>query len=318
MKVHAIQTGEVQIKSRHQRARFEDRLARFLDVLTDPDWSPRLPIGAWLIEHPEGLILVDTGESSHANDPGYQPWWHPFARYCERRWVRPEEEIGPRVSALNFDPGDVRWVIMTHMHGDHAGGLGHFPKSEILLTEREARDALAWIGPAFGFLNMHYPKWLKPKFIRFEDGPWESFEMSEALTSDGRVRIVPTPGHTMGHQSVIVDLGDHCVLIGGDASYNEAAMIRGEVDGVAQSAKLHHDSTRRMRQLCERRPTVTQFAHDPDSKARLLAGAVAGSHAAIGQGMPIVAAHLPTFRIGAVAQSSRASDQLRGSPSTRL
>jgi hypothetical protein len=73
MKVHAIQTGEVQIKSRHQRARFEDRLARFLDVLTDPDWSPRLPIGAWLIEHPEGLILVDTGESSHANDPGYQP-----------------------------------------------------------------------------------------------------------------------------------------------------------------------------------------------------------------------------------------------------
>jgi glyoxylase-like metal-dependent hydrolase (beta-lactamase superfamily II) len=98
--------------------------------------------------------------------------------------------------------------------------------------------------------------------------------MSEALTSDGRVRIVPTPGHTMGHQSVVLDLGDHYVLIAGDASYNEAAMIRGEVDGVAQSAKFHHDSTRRMRQLCTRRPTITLFAHDPDSNARLLAGAV--------------------------------------------
>jgi N-acyl homoserine lactone hydrolase len=129
---------------------------------------------------------------------------------------------------------------MTHMHGDHAGGLGHFPKSEILLTEREARDALAWIGPAFGFLNMHYPKWLKPKFIRFEDGPWESLEMSEALTSDGRVRIVPTPGHTMGHQSVVVDLGDDCVLIGGDASYNEAAFQQRCNSGRSSSSHWCH------------------------------------------------------------------------------
>jgi hypothetical protein len=71
MKLHYIQTGEAQIKSRHRQARHEARLARMADVLMDPNWTPRLPIGCWLIEHPEGLIVVDTGESSHANDPGY-------------------------------------------------------------------------------------------------------------------------------------------------------------------------------------------------------------------------------------------------------
>ena len=269
MRLHSIQTGEVQIKSRHQHAHYYGRAARMFDVLIDANWSPRLPINCWVIEHPEGLILVDTGESSHANDPGYQPWWHPFMQRCERRWVKPEQQVGSQLRALGFHPLDVRWVVMTHMHGDHAGGIGEFPNSEILLSEPEADAALARTGPLLGYLNMHYPDWLKPKIINFRDGPWESFERSSTLTTDGRVHIVPTPGHTLGHVSVIVETDGHCVLMAGDAAYDEQALLRGGVDGVAQSVSLHHDSTRRLRELCGRRPTITQFAHDPESARRL-------------------------------------------------
>ncbi|HDC0046895.1 TPA: N-acyl homoserine lactonase family protein [Escherichia coli] len=233
MKIHCLQTGDVQIKTRHQLARYEARPARVFDVLKDKHWSPRLPIGCWLIEHPEGLILVDTGETSHANDPGYQPWWHPFMQKCERRWVKPDEEVHSRILALGFDPMDVKWVIMTHMHGDHAGGIGHFPSSEIILSQKEAHDAMAWNGAMQGFLNMHYPKWLKPTTTTHDDGPFESFDRSMAVTKDGAVRIVPTPGHTLGHQSVIVDTGDYYVLIAGDASYQESYMLEGRIDGVA-------------------------------------------------------------------------------------
>jgi glyoxylase-like metal-dependent hydrolase (beta-lactamase superfamily II) len=269
MKVHRIQTGEVLIKTRHPHARYEARVARMFDVLMDPNWNPRLPTNCWLIEHPEGLIVIDTGESSHANDPGYAPWWHPLLRYGGRSWVKAEEEVGPRLRALGFDPLDVRWVIMTHMHGDHAGGIGHFPKSDILLSKTEADAAFARTGPLFGYLNMHYPNWLKPKIISFGDGLWEGFERSSTLTKDGRVHIVPTPGHTLGHISVIVEMDSHCVLFAGDASYDEEGLLNGNVDGVAQSASLHHDTTRRLRELCKRRPTITQFAHDPESAQRL-------------------------------------------------
>jgi glyoxylase-like metal-dependent hydrolase (beta-lactamase superfamily II) len=269
MKLHYIQTGDVQIKSLHRHARREARLARMADLLTDPNWAPRLPIGCWLTEHPEGLIMVDTGENSHANDPGYVPWWHPVLRLGGRSWVKSEEEAGPRLRALGFDPLDVRWVIMTHMHGDHSGGLGHFPSSEILVSKPEADAALARTGPLFGYLNMHYPKWLKPKIVSFDDGPWESFEHSSALTKDGRIRIVPAPGHTLGHMAVIAETDRHCFLIAGDAAYDEQTLLSGGLDGVAERASLHHDSTRRMRELCKRRPTVTQFAHDPESVKRL-------------------------------------------------
>lgn len=67
MKVHAIQTGTVAVRPRQQRGegRGAARLAR---VLMDRSWTDPLPIYAWLIEHPEGLIVVDTGETARVND----------------------------------------------------------------------------------------------------------------------------------------------------------------------------------------------------------------------------------------------------------
>ena len=51
--------------------------------------------------------------------------------------MEPDDEIGPQLRARGFDPGDVRWVVLTHLHTDHAGGLAHFPNSEIVITREE-------------------------------------------------------------------------------------------------------------------------------------------------------------------------------------
>ena len=113
--------------------------------------------------------------------------------------MAPEEEVGPQLQRLGLEPGSVRWVVMTHMHGDHAGGIAWFKEAEVLMSDTEARMALAPSGPLNGYLNMHYPAWLDPTCVTFNDGPWETFQRSHSLTADGRVRLVPTPGHTKGH-----------------------------------------------------------------------------------------------------------------------
>lgn len=271
IKIHCITTGWVQIKIHHQLARFFRRPLRVLDVLTDRKWSPHLPIGCWLIEHPEGMIMVDTGESSRANDKGYQPWWHPFMQFCERRGVKPEEEVGALLKAKGFDPLKVKTVVMTHMHGDHAGGIPNFPNSEFVLSEREFIGIESKDAVFNGYLTMHYPEFFyqNVRTVNHSDGAFENFEQSTALTADGKVRLVPTPGHTEGHQAVIVDMGDHYVLIGGDASYSEEYMLNGDIDGVCIDGKKHQESTAKMRELCRRKPTITQFAHDVDSEKRL-------------------------------------------------
>ncbi len=94
MKIHAIQTGRVQIKAAHVRARREDRADRLRDVLDDLEWVDPLPILCWVIERSEGVIVVDTGETHLANEPGYLSEGHPFFGTCERRWLAPDDEIG--------------------------------------------------------------------------------------------------------------------------------------------------------------------------------------------------------------------------------
>ncbi|MBA2631339.1 MAG: N-acyl homoserine lactonase family protein [Thermoleophilaceae bacterium] len=274
MKVSAIQTGEVQIKSRHVEPRFGPRPARVADILADRNWAPRLPILCFVIEHPEGAIVVDTGESSHANDPGYQPRWHPFVRTSERRWVTPEQEVGPQLRTLGIEPGEVRWLVMTHMHGDHAGGLSHFSRAEVVMSAREASMAMSRTGPLNGYLNGHYPSWLDPRTVVFDQHPWEGFDASVPLTQDGAVRLVPTPGHTKGHLSVVVERRDHLVLLTGDAAYSEHALLAGIIDGVAQDARAHRRSTAQLRDLCCRRRVVVVPSHDPQSARRLEESAV--------------------------------------------
>lgn len=224
------------------------------------------------------MIVVDTGESSHANDPGYQPWWHPFVQTSERRWVTREQEVGPQLRTLGIDPGAVRWVVMTHMHGDHAGGLSHFPGAEIVMSDREGSMALSRTGPLNGYFNGHYPAWLDPRRVDFAGDPWEGFEASLALTRDGAVRLVPTPGHTTGHLSVVVERSDHLVLLTGDAAYSERELFAGTVDGVAQDARAHRRSTALLRELCARHRVVLAPAHDPEGpRRRAEAAPVVGS-----------------------------------------
>jgi N-acyl homoserine lactone hydrolase len=271
--VHAIQTGTVSIKElqRDGGGRARRSLPR---VLTDNRWTEPLPILAWLVEHPEGLIVVDTGETARVAEPGYLTPWHPYFRFGVREQVAPEQEIGPQLRALGFDPGDVRWVVLTHFHTDHAGGLAHFPSSEIVASRVDYRYSRGLLGKVRGFLPQHWPKGFSPTLTDFIDGPFGPFESSATLTAAGDVHLVPTPGHTAGHLSVAIDGGDTLLFIAGDASYTERSMLAGRADGVSPDPARARATLARVRQLAAQRPTLYLPSHDPEATARLEHGQV--------------------------------------------
>jgi N-acyl homoserine lactone hydrolase len=268
MKMHAIQTGTVAVKSRQRRG-VGHGLRRQLNTLIDRQWSDRLPIYAFVIEHPEGVIVVDTGETARAAEPGYFPWWHPYFRLNVRVWVTPEQEIGPQLERLGISPGDVSKVVLTHMHTDHAGGLRHFAGREILVSRTELGLASGRMGLLRGYVNNRFPADFSPTPIDLPADPFGPFPSSLPLTSAGDVIVVGLPGHTPGHIGVVVIEDDHAVLCAGDSSYSQELLLERAIDGVSPNEDDARRTIDRILEFAEARPTVYLVAHDPESGARL-------------------------------------------------
>jgi glyoxylase-like metal-dependent hydrolase (beta-lactamase superfamily II) len=268
VKVHAISTGSVRVTERQRRGAGPGPLRPLL-TMADRNWTGPLPIHVWAIEHPEGVIVVDTGETAKATQPGWFPRWHPYFKLAVRLDVKPEEEIGPQLRERGIEPGDVRRVVITHLHTDHSGGLDHFPDTEILVSDDEYRLARGTMGKLRGFIPHRWPAWFDPKIIEFRPEPFGPFPESFPLTEAGDVRIVPTGGHTAGHVSVVLDEGEQVIFFAGDTSYDEQALKDGALDGVAPDPTQARVTMERIRELAFQRPTVYLPAHDPEAADRL-------------------------------------------------
>jgi N-acyl homoserine lactone hydrolase len=268
MKIHAIETGTVAIKSR-QPDSVGHGTRRQLNTMLDRQWTEPLPIYAFAIEHPEGVIVIDTGETALASDPSYFPRWHPYFRFGVREWVEPEQEIGPQLRGLGIEPRDVSKVVLTHLHTDHAGGLHHFPDSEILVSRSELKLAAGRAGRIRGYLNHRFPTWLDPTPVDLREPAVGPFPSSLALTRTGDVTLVPLGGHTPGQIGVIVQEDDNVVLFGGDSSYAQELMLRGVIDGVAPDEREARLTVERIQTFARSRRTVYLPAHDPGTGPRL-------------------------------------------------
>ncbi|MGA8970646.1 MAG: N-acyl homoserine lactonase family protein, partial [Pseudolabrys sp.] len=235
MRIHAIQTGTVKIKTAQVEGRGHG-FRRQLAIYTDGKWTEWLPTYAWAIEHPEGVIIVDTGQGVHLLETSRS--YHPFLRWEVVFRIESEEEIGPQLRALGIGPRDVKKVVLTHLHMDHDGGLAHFPNSEILVSSDELRTASGWAGRVRGYLPNRWPSWFDPAPLDLTAEPFGPFARSRRVTQAGDIVAVATPGHTANHVSILVQEGDTTFVLAGDTSYNETLMLGGKVDGVSSNERV--------------------------------------------------------------------------------
>jgi glyoxylase-like metal-dependent hydrolase (beta-lactamase superfamily II) len=269
MEVHAVETGKVTVRESQREGRGGDR-TRPLNTMRGP-WTEPLPILAWAIRHPEGTIVVDTGETAAASEAGYFPRWHPYFRRAVRMSVTPGDELGPQLERLGIPPRELRRVVLTHLHTDHAGGLAHVGDAEVLVSRVEHDRATGLRGKLNGYLPHRWPDVLRPRLVDLPERAFGPFPRSMPITDAGDVWIVGTPGHTPGHVSVVVDEGERLLFLAGDVSYTERLMLDGAIDGVSPDAAVARATLERVRRLAAERPVVYLPSHDPAAATRLAA-----------------------------------------------
>jgi len=261
MRIHALSTGTVTVKHAFLYASTGPR--RQLDLFLPGAWSAPLPIHCWAVEHEGRLLLIDTGETATAHNI-------PFARFA----VEPTQELPAALQAAALSIDDVSEVVLTHHHGDHVDGLVHV-RAPVRIHEEELRFIATPLPRVMRrVLRQPLPPGFAPAPLALTDGPFGAFEASLALSADGRIVAVATPGHTPGHISVIcVDDDGRHVMLAGDVSDTLEQLRSRRADAVGPDPAVHRETLARILEHCAQHPTVYLPSHDPESASRL-AGAV--------------------------------------------
>ena len=203
------------------RAGSGNRLTRLAGLLPGGDVL-RSPCLAYAVRHPSaGTILLDTGMHPDASENLRRDFGILMSLLF--RNLRPADEaFDEQLSALSIVPETVEQVIMTHLHFDHTSGTRLLPKAEFTCSRQEWAATRKRLAATKGYIRHHLPPESRMRFLDFdrEGEAFGVFSRTIDLLGDGSVRLISTPGHTVGHLSVLLRLTQGSqVLVVGDAAY---------------------------------------------------------------------------------------------------
>ncbi len=212
----------------------------------------RFPVPVWLIRHPKGLVLFDTGlHPDSRQDP--QERIGPLAEHFQVHF-RPGEEIGARLERLGIDPARIDYVVNSHLHFDHVGGNEFVPNARIVVQQREWEAGRL---PELMEANAYNPRdYDHGHLVMQVDGEHDLF-------GDGSVVTVPTFGHTPGHQSLKVRLASGDVVLAADACYFRRTLEELHLPKLVHDRTAMLDSLLLLRRLRAAGARIF-YGHDPD------------------------------------------------------
>jgi len=156
----------------------------------------KIPVYCFLVKHDKGNVLIDTGFSTN-----FERTWNKRLKYYKPIL---EEDIVAYLKAIQID-----FIINTHLHIDHCENNPFFKNAEIIVQKQElefARDPKP-------YQKLAYPD-------KIEDLNYKIINNNLDLFKDKTIKIIKTPGHTPGHQSILLNINKKDIFIAGDACYS--------------------------------------------------------------------------------------------------
>ena len=221
----------------------------------------KVPVSMWIIDHPKGLVVFDTGNNVAISDGQCKSYWAPgncdFLKPSQTR----DDVIDSQLKKVGFSPDKVKVVITSHTHLDHVGNIEMFPNAIHVLQKKEL-----------------YQGWWPEKFQgRSSPGTFVMGDLAKTrefnflelagdydLFGDGSVLVLSTPGHTLGHQSVKVKLASGQTLVMAQDAIWMQENLDGYPAGLNYSVKDYNNSIGRLKMIRDLENGDIFFGHDQD------------------------------------------------------
>jgi glyoxylase-like metal-dependent hydrolase (beta-lactamase superfamily II) len=211
-----------------------------------------VPVPAYYVEHPKGRVVFDTGMPiGLRTDPDAA-----IGRYLAgifKADLSPAQDIDAQLKSIGVDPASIDFVVNSHLHFDHCAGNALLPNACIVVQKREVAAMRAAGPPKHGF---DPETMLAGRDVLEIDGEHDLF-------GDGAAVLLPTYGHTAGHQSLQLACDDGTTVLAGDCCYFHRTLDDLKLPGFA------HDRDEQLRSLARLKALQSAGAriiagHDPD------------------------------------------------------
>lgn len=218
----------------------------------NPGEMIEIPYFFYLVQHEQGNVLFDSGtHPSLADRP--EERLGPVAELIEIK-MEPTDGVVDHLAKVGLSPDDIDLVIQSHLHYDHAGGLEFFPDSLPVMVQEEEFN--------FAFDPPVYQKdmYVAADFDKVIN--WKKISGEEDVFGDGKIVAFPTPGHSRGHQSLLVRLEEQPVILVADAAYARESIDEQILPGVLWSPDAMVDSWQHIRRLRDETGAHLIVTHD--------------------------------------------------------
>jgi glyoxylase-like metal-dependent hydrolase (beta-lactamase superfamily II) len=232
-------------------------------IPADKQRDVTIPVSMWVIDHPKGLVVFDTGNNVAVTE-NCKAYW--AAGLCD--FLKPSQKradtIDMQLKKLGYSTDQVKVVVTSHSHLDHAGNLKMFPNAIHVFQKAEL-----------------YQGWWPEQFQgRGGKGPFVIADLEGTrdynflelngdydLFGDGSVMILSTPGHTIGHQSMkVTTKAGNTYLITQDAVWMQEN-LDGYPAGLNFSVQAYTNSVNRLKYMRDLQQISLFMAHDQDQYA---------------------------------------------------
>lgn len=215
----------------------------------------KIPVAMYVIQHPRGLVLFDTGMNVALSDGKCANYWGDGLCGAFNAIQNRDEVIDRQLARLGFTTDQVTHVVYSHFHLDHAGNIKLFPKAKHVVQKEELKTA--WWPEKF-----QRAAYVLKDYDGTRDYDFQQLTGDFDLFGDGSLVVLDTRGHTQGHQSLQVNLKNTgTVLLAADAIYtaeNEAGVI----PGITWNTNASMQSIDRLKQIRDARRGQIWYSHD--------------------------------------------------------
>lgn len=226
--------------------------------------SWEIPVPWYLLKHPMGNVIIDGGIAREAAIDMKAYWGDVCKTY--KPTVDVKQTCVEQCRSVGVEPNDVRYVVQSHLHLDHTGAIGRFPKAQHIVQRSEYDYAFApqWF-TAGAYVRADFDRpGLNWKFLGGENT--DMFD----LFGDDVLKMISTPGHSPGHQSFLINLPKSGpLLLAIDAAYTMDHYENKVLPGFMTSAQQAAESVDKLRRIAERTNAKFIAGHDQKQFAEL-------------------------------------------------